>query len=180
MKNKDRSLALLPLTLASDLAAAAPGTDLPYRVERCHVQHWVVPPSEVLPLLTVGRENEWAADFEPQVLFAGEGPGGEGSVFVTEHTGERAVWTTTLYDPESRRVEYFRVHETTHAVQIHIQLELEGDHGTAARIRYTYTALNEEGRSYVDWFTEEIYRQQMDEWETALNHYLGTGERLER
>ncbi len=32
----------------------------------------------------------------------------------------------------------------------------------------------------VERFTEEAYREQRDEWETALNHYLRTGKRLER
>lgn len=150
-----------------------------YRVERCHIQHWIAPPEEVLPLLTLERENEWFADFQPRALFAGETSGGQGSVFLTGPQGDPVIWTTTLYDSAARRVEYFRVHPATHAVQIQIRLEPEGDRGTAAETRYAYTALTAVGRVEVEEFTEEAYRRQMLEWETTLNHYLATAERRE-
>jgi hypothetical protein len=55
----------------------------------------------------------------------------------------------------------------------------EGEWAAAFTPRtYTYSALSEAGNARVAEVTEERYRQQMVEWERALNHFLRTGERL--
>ena len=43
---------------------------------------------------------------------------------------------------------------------------------------YTYAALSTAGSPRVDAMTEERYREQMVEWERALDHGLRAGERL--
>jgi hypothetical protein len=147
------------------------------RVTRSYVQHLVAPPEEVMPLLTAARENEWAAMFQPTILHAGEPPGGKHGVFVTGTMPEETIWTMTEFDPERGRVAYFRTIPKKVGVHIDIHLEREPG-GCRATVSYTYSALGSEGNARVDAITEEKYREQMVEWEAALNHYLKTGQRL--
>jgi hypothetical protein len=148
------------------------------RLSRRYVQHLVAAPEQVMPLLTAARENEWAAVFQPRILHPGEPPGGLHGLFVTGTGAEETLWTMTAYDPAAGRVAYFRTIPGTLAVHIDIRLEGEGPAGCRATVTYTYAALAPDGNPRVEAMTEERYREQMVEWERALNHYLRTGERL--
>jgi hypothetical protein len=148
------------------------------RVTRSYLQHLVAPPEQVMPLLTAARENEWAAMFQPRILHAGEPPAGAHGVFVTGEGESATLWTMTDYDPQHGHVAYFRTIPGTVAVHIDIRLQRDDPQGCRAVVTYTYAALSAEGNPHVDAMTEERYRQQMVEWERALNHYLRTGERL--
>lgn len=148
------------------------------RVTRRYVQHLVAPIERVMPLLTAARENEWAAMFQPTILHAGDTPGGRHGVFVTGTMPEETIWTMTDFDAERGHVAYFRTIPRKVAVHIDIRLEPEGPEGCRATVTYTYSALGAEGNARVDAITEEKYREQMVEWEAALNHYLKTGQRL--
>ncbi|MBL4658348.1 MAG: hypothetical protein JKX73_10130, partial [Flavobacteriales bacterium] len=49
-----------------------------------------------------------------------------------------------------------------------------------AQIRYIHTPLTEEHEAYLQSEHEEVFKADMAYWELAMNHYLGTGERLAR
>ncbi|NIM90967.1 MAG: hypothetical protein GTO17_08465 [Candidatus Aminicenantes bacterium] len=63
-------------------------------------------------------------------------------------------------------------------VKLRISLEPLTDKTTCATISYSYTALSRKGDRVLQTFTEESYRTSMQAWETAMNHYLKTGELL--
>jgi hypothetical protein len=147
-------------------------------VTRRYVQHLHAAPEQVMPLLTAARENEWAASFEPRILHAGEPPGGLGGVFQTGAGAEETLWTMTAYDPARGHVAYFRTIPNVLAVHIDIRLEADGEAACRAIVAYTYSALSAAANPRVEAMTEERYRAQMVEWETALDHYLQTGRRL--
>jgi hypothetical protein len=50
---------------------------------------------------------------------------------------------------------------------------------TTAHIQYTYTALSLEGNREVERFTETWFHHKMQSWESAINHYLRTGKRID-
>ena len=50
---------------------------------------------------------------------------------------------------------------------------------TSAHIQYTYTGLSPDGNREVERFTEDWFRQKMQSWEAAINHYLRTGKRID-
>jgi hypothetical protein len=152
-------------------------TDLQRRTHR-YVQHLEAPLAQVMPLLTAARENEWAAMFQPHILHPGEPPGGLRGVFLTGEGADRTLWTMTDYDPERGHVAYFRTIPGVLATHIDIQLEADGSGRCRAAVSYTYAALSPGGNARVEAITAERYREQMVEWERALNHYLTTGERL--
>ena len=148
------------------------------RLTRRYVQHLDAPIEQVMPLLTAARENEWAAMFQPQILHPGEPPGGLRGVFLTGEGADQTLWTMTEYDPPRGHVAYFRTIPGVLATHIDIRLEKEGPSRCRAAVSYTDAALTPAGNPRVEAVTEDRYREQMVEWEKALNHYLTTGKRL--
>ena len=59
-----------------------------------------------------------------------------------------------------------------------ISLTAQGKTETRAQISYEFTSLGPDGDAFLDEFTEEWYEKFMRGWETAINHYLVTGEQL--
>ena len=132
-----------------------------------------------MPLLTAARENEWAAMFQPHILHAGEPPGGRRGVFVTgtmrrgdalDHdrasTRSADTWPISGRFPGARRS-----HRHPPGADGPVGSSRHGDlhvFGAGAR-----TGTRGWRRS-----PRRRYREQMVEWETALNHYLRTGQRL--
>ena len=49
---------------------------------------------------------------------------------------------------------------------------------TKAQVAYTYTSLGPAGDEFVEDLTEANYEAFMKHWESELNHFLKTGERL--
>lgn len=50
---------------------------------------------------------------------------------------------------------------------------------TSAHIQYTYTALSPDGNRQVARYDETWFREKMQGWEAAINHYLKTGKRID-
>lgn len=148
------------------------------RLTRTYVQHLAAPVEQVMPLLTAAREGEWAAMFQPRILHPGAIPGGLHGLFVTGEGPEETLWTMTAYDTVLGQVAYFRTVPGTIAVHIDIRLERLEPAACRAAVTYTYAALSPAGNPRVEAMTGERYREQMVEWERALNHYLRTGQRL--
>ena len=60
-----------------------------------------------------------------------------------------------------------------------IEIRLEAaPHGSNAEISYSFTALGPDGDRVVKEFTQEHFDEFMVTWETELNHFIATGERL--
>jgi hypothetical protein len=50
--------------------------------------------------------------------------------------------------------------------------------GSEAVVTYSHTSLGPEGDAFVASFTDDHYREFMQEWETQINHYLRHGSAL--
>ena len=50
--------------------------------------------------------------------------------------------------------------------------------GSEATVVYEHTSLGAEGDKLVSEFTEAYYEKFMQDWETRMNHFLRTGQRL--
>lgn len=150
------------------------------RVARTFVQRLHAGPEVVFPLLCPVRESEWLEDWTCDMVYSASGVGEPGCVFTTPHHGATTtVWFMADHEP-SRRVRFVRVTPGAMVVEIDIVLAPLGAKETEACIRYTYTALGEEGRASLEKSTEEDWLRMMDWWERSMNHFLQTGERLRR
>jgi hypothetical protein len=146
----------------------------PARVCRTWTQHIKASPDKVFPRLCPVRECDWIQDWSPSTVIAETGLAELDCVFTTSDKGREAIWVFTEWDPANWHVELIKVTPGITVGKITIRLTAEAT-GTAANITYMHTALSEEGRRFVESFTEEFYATFMREWEETMNHYLETG-----
>jgi hypothetical protein len=139
------------------------------------------PLETVFPLFGPVREKEWAAGWDPEVLYPPTGVLEEHMVFITEsHRGHEpdSTWTLSRYCPDQAFIEY-TVFAPGRLWRIAIQCsEVPGEEATKAEITYTYTGLTEEGNATNERALEAMYRCDLKDWEEAINHFLEKGKRL--
>jgi len=152
------------------------------RISRTSIITLKAPLKRVFPLFGPIREKEWAAGWEPQVLYSTAGSVEEHMVFKTRsHHGHGPdfTWTVSKYNPDQACIEY-----TVFApgrlwwIAIQCREAIVGE-TTEAEITYTYTGLTEQGNEINKRALEKMYRLNLGDWEESINHYLETGERLE-
>jgi len=150
----------------------------PRRIRHTYTQHLVAAPARVFPLLCPVREAEWVPNWDPRRVLTRSGVGEKDCVFITEAAPQDAIWVITHHDEQAGRLEIIKVTVDHTVCKLEIALRARGTQGTTAEVAYGYTALGPLGESFLEEFTAAWYQQFMQEWETALNHYLTTGEML--
>lgn len=151
----------------------------PHRVRHSYTQTINAGPEAVFPLLCPVRELDWAPGWQPDWVISDSGTAEAGCVFQTpgDSTQDQpATWVVTRHDPEAHRVEMFKLIPQHTLMMLQASLEPNDEDCTAATIAYEYTALGPAGDAFIEQCTEEWYREFMSHWETAMNHYLETGE----
>jgi CubicO group peptidase (beta-lactamase class C family) len=162
--------------VAAVAAGCSPAAFAPRQVTRVYTQSLAATPDRILPLLTPLGERAWAEGWDPKILYTAPEPG-TGTVFLTGHPGHAdTLWLLEEYDPARHRVRYVRITPGSDVTQLEIVLEATTEDRTAATVRYTYTGFTDAGNALVAEMTEEHYARRLREWETALNHFLLTGE----
>src|SRR5690606_2039298 len=136
------------------------------------------PPDEVFPLLCPVREVDWVPGWDPREVISQSGIAEPQCVFFTGPADNESIWIVTDYAPPTS-LDFIKVTPGETVGRISIRLRGAGAGETHAEVRYEYTSLGERGTSVVDAFTAEHYDRFMRDWETALNHYLRTGTKLE-
>lgn len=138
------------------------------------------PPAIVFPLLCPVREAEWVPGWKFRMVYSESGVAEDVCVFTTPNDrGTDTVWMVTLYDPANFKISYAWVEPGMIATQLHIALSPAGTGKTAARIDYSYTGLSTAGNAVLESYTAQWFRDKMENWERAINHYLATGKLLE-
>lgn len=146
----------------------------PTRVSRSYTQRLVAPPSAVFPLLCPVREADWIVGWHPLSVVSHSGVAERDCVFVTPGTPDNSVWYVTRHEAEAGFVEMIKITPSVTACRLSIQLNPTTE-GSEALITYTHTSLGPAGDTFVESFTEEFYRQFMQDWEARINHYLVHG-----
>jgi hypothetical protein len=137
---------------------------------------------KVFPLFGPIREREWAAGWDPDILFPPAVPVEERMVFKTRshggHDEADSTWIVSKYLPEEGTIEY-TVFATERVGWIEIRCrEGEEPETTCAEITYTYLGLNDAGNTANELALEQMYAHGLQDWEAAIEHYLRTGEQL--
>jgi len=151
----------------------------PQRATRTYVQRLVAEPEKVFPLLCPVREADWIEDWDPIAVFSHSGIAEQDCAFVTAAQPNNAVWFITRYEPQNGFVEMLKITPEVTACKLTIQLRAVPD-GSEAEVTYSHTSLGPQGDAFVESFTEEYYRQFMQEWEEQINHYLLHGSMLRK
>ena len=149
----------------------------PFRATRSFTQHLVAEPAVVFPLLCPVLEADWIEDWNPISVFTFSGVAEQDCVFITADDQSEAIWVITRHDPENGFVEMIKINPLITACRLTIQLRAI-ETGSEAFVTYSHTSLGPEGDAFVESFTEEYYRQFMQDWESRLNHFLSTGSAL--
>jgi hypothetical protein len=144
----------------------------PFRVTRTYVQKLQGTPGEVFPLLCPVRETEWVDGWDPLVVFSRCGLAEPDCVFLTGNEEPDSIWVVTERDSERFELEIIKVTPWATIAKITISLRQNEQSGTDATVTYTYTALSEEGKDFVNNYTESYYTEFMRYWEAKLNDYL--------
>jgi len=150
----------------------------PRRVRRSFTQHLCAPADRVFPLLCPVREMEWVNDWRPKLVITDSGVAEPGCIFVTPGIPEDALWLMRVHDPVEHHLEIIKIIPGMVIGTITVSIAADGEEACTADISYAYTALSEHGKRAIGEFTEEHFRGFMKTWETELNHFLRTGEKL--
>ena len=143
----------------------------PNRVARTYTQHLVAAPAAILPLLCPVREADWIEGWDPVSVITNSGVAEPDCVFVTSATPSDAIWYITRQEPPAGFVEMLKITPMVTACRLTIQLRPTAS-GSDAIVTYCHTSLGAEGDAFIESFTEDYYRQFMQDWEARLNHYL--------
>jgi hypothetical protein len=144
------------------------------------------PPEKVFPLLCPVREADWAPGWEYRLIYSDSGVAELGCVFTTPKppssgspVAPEKTWIVTEYDPAAFRIGFVWINPGRVATEIRIQLTRASHASTLANIRYRYTGLSEEGNREVEGYDAKWFRNMMEGWETAINHFLRTGKKID-
>ena len=137
-------------------------------------------PADVFPLLCPVREKEWIDGWEYTLVYSVSGVAEKGCVFTTTVDHKTTTWYVTEYDPAAYRISFVRMTPDFMVVQIDISLSEAANGCTQADISYEYTALSAEGMDWIKEQAEAAFKNAMQYWEKAINHYLATGTLLRK
>jgi len=153
------------------------------RISKTSVITLNAPLKEVFPLFGPIMEKEWAAGWEPQLIYSITDLVEEHMVFRTKsHLGHEPdfTWIISKYSPDQSFIEYtVFTHERLWWISIQCREGITGG-TTDAEITYIYTGLTEKGNVINASALEMMYHQDLKDWEESINHYLETGERFEQ
>lgn len=144
----------------------------PIRVVRSYTQKLCAEPERIFPLLCPVREAEWLHGWNPLIVYSQSGFAETDCIFLTGDQGVESLWTIINRDEHNLVLELLKVTPWTTVAHIRIALKANERHGTDAEVTYTYTAIDEKGREFVENYTESFFEEFMQYWETALNQYL--------
>lgn len=153
------------------------------RISRTSTITLNAPLKESFPLFGPIREKEWAAGWNPEILYSTTYIVEEHMVFKTPshhgHSEPDYIWTVTKYLPDQALIEY-AVFTPERLWWITIKCHEDTSHQTTkAEITYTYTGLTDTGNEINERALQLMYAHDLRDWEELINHYLKTGEKRE-
>jgi len=152
------------------------------RISKTSIITLNAPLSKVFPLFGPIREKDWAAGWNPQLIYSISDLVEEHMVFRTHSSNgfePDFTWTISKYNPDQSFIEYtVFTQERLWWIAIQCREETTRD-TTEAKITYTYTGLTENGNAINAKALDMMYHQDLKDWEEAINRYLKTGKRLE-
>ncbi len=100
----------------------------------------------------------------------------EDYIFLTknhDHASTDAIWLVKRYEPESYLVQFYKVEPQSKVGIVTVQCFKRAEDLTYVQVTYEYVGLTEEGRSFIESFTQDRYEKFISEWKTFLLKYYG-------
>ena len=158
-----------------------------YRITHEYVQTNPAAPQGVFPLLCPVREQDWLPGWQYRLVYSDSGVAELGCVFTTPHppasgvhsgAASETTWIVTDYDPAAFRIAYVSINPGYVITELRIQLSALEQAATRTHIRYRYTGLSTEGNRELEGYDQKWFEARMRNWETSINHYLRTGNKM--
>lgn len=127
-------------------------------------------PTEAFDLFTAEGERRWVDGWEPDIL-SSCGATEPGAVFLTNHGGERTIWTVIEADRAAGRLLYSRVSPGRRAGTVEVRISPDGS-GSTIVVAYDITALGQEGEDDVRKMDEAGFAEMLREWERLITGAL--------
>jgi hypothetical protein len=138
-------------------------------------------PSAVFPLLCPVREVEWLDGWAYRMICSASGMAEAGAVFATSAPGEAdTLWVVTCHDAAVGVVEFCRVTPGSRTCLLRIAVSPRDAGQSWVDVSYEYTSIAPAGDVFLDQWTGDAFLDAMRAWESSMNHFLATGERLSR
>jgi hypothetical protein len=137
----------------------------------------------VFPLFTPEGEKKWADGWDFKLIYPEDGKIGDGYLFSTgshDHKEAGALWIINRYNPKKYQISYYRIEPHIKIGAIEINCKTTKKNMTAVTVTYAYTGLSKKGNLFIDGFNQDGYREYIQSWATAINHFLKTGQTLSR
>jgi len=152
----------------------------PNRVSHRALLTLKAPAEAVFPLLCPVAESRWVQGWAPSLVLSHSGQVERDCVFVTGSAPEDSTWIVSRHDPVGFQLEMFKFTPNHSVGRLEISVSAAQTHTAVSTmsVTTTYTSLGNRGNGFVQDFTEPRYLESMHHWESALNHYLATGEKL--
>lgn len=132
---------------------------------------------KVFPLFGPLLEKEWAAGWEPRVIYLDQKNVAEHMIFETKgHHGDHYLWAVTQYEPKDYRIEY-TVQTPERIWFIRVQCS-PVENETKVVVTYTYTGLTSKGNEQNKEALSKMFAHDLKDWEESVNYYLTTGKQL--
>ena len=135
---------------------------------------------KVFPLFGPIREKEWAAGWEPQVIYSQHPEVEEHMIFKTASNNsdeKEYMWVVAQYKPAQFFIEYqVSTHQRIWFITVECKPQQEN---TVVSVTYLYTGLTDAGSRINQESLAKMFAHDLKDWEEAINYYLSTGKRLE-
>ncbi|NCQ11204.1 MAG: hypothetical protein GW809_03450 [Bacteroidetes bacterium] len=139
----------------------------------------------VFPLFEPYEEKKWAEGWNPIPIYSLENKIEEGTTFKTiRHKQNETdiletefLWIISKFQPENYLIQYL-VSTPNRYWTVTIQCQSIANNKTKASITYTYTGLNNIGNEANKVALEKMYKNDLKDWEEAINYYLDNGTML--
>ena len=132
------------------------------------------PVEKLFPLFSPEGEKLWVPGWDYANIM-GTTELSENYVFLTkshDHASTEAIWVVKSYEPESKRVQFYKVEPGDKVGIITVHCSEQGPERTQVRVTYEYIAITEKGDRFVESFDENAYADFIGEWETLLQKHF--------
>ena len=141
-----------------------------------HTQRFRIhqPAAALFPLFSAEGEKLWVPGWDYENII-GTTTLHEDYVFITrnhDHASTDAVWLAKRYDPESFRVQFYKVEPEDKVGIITVRCIPLGERDTEVEVAYEYIALGERGSTFIEGFTAASYKEFIGEWKRLLEAYF--------
>ena len=132
------------------------------------------PVEVVFPLFSAEGEKLWVPGWDYDNIM-GYTEIYENDVFLThshDHAGAGAVWIVKRYDPANHCIELYRVEPGDKVGLVAVDCTALNKATTKIEVTYTYIAISEKAKSFLETFTESFYESFIQEWKDLLEDYF--------